>query len=114
MKLHHLGMEVNDLERSILFYKTLLGLHFIKRVRFLKEELIFLQGEGLTIEFIQKETPLPSSSHLAFHTESIYKTMLGLEDKGIYAMEGPYTLNNGWRTVFYEGPDGETIEFIEE
>jgi catechol 2,3-dioxygenase-like lactoylglutathione lyase family enzyme len=113
MKLHHIGIEVNQLERSMLFYKALLGLHFKNRIHFLNEDIIFLEGEGVQIELNKKTAP-PSSAHLAFSTDSIHKTVLSLKNKGILPADGPYTLDNGWKTVFYEGPDGETIEFIEE
>lgn len=28
-------------------------------------------------------------------------------------IEGPYKLQNGWKTVFYEGPNIEVIEFLQ-
>ncbi len=97
----------------MLFYKGLLGLHFKNRIDFFNEDIIFLEGEGVQIELIKKTAP-PSSAHLAFSTDSIHKTVHSLKNKGIFPADGPYTLDNGWKTVFYEGPDGETIEFIEE
>lgn len=105
---------MSNLEKSKVFYETFLDLHMIDRFQFMNEEIVFLKGKEVCIELIQNvKAQLTNPSHLAFEVEDITKCVLHFKEQGFSPSEGPYFLNNNWKTVFYEGPDGEILEFIQ-
>lgn len=110
MRLHHIGLEVTNLEESIKFYTDLLGLELESRHSFLGEDIAFLASSHFRLELVchSKST---NSAHLCFETSNLQQVIHTLGSNQI--AEGPYKLDNGWETVFYEGPDHELIEFIQ-
>jgi lactoylglutathione lyase len=115
MKWHHAGISVSNLNESIQFYKRMFGFSFEKYLTFQEEKIAFLRNEDVQIELIEsEESPVPLHSiHTAWQVEDIEDWVRKLKRKGLYPSEGPYTLRSGWVTVFYKGPDHETIELIQ-
>jgi lactoylglutathione lyase len=114
MRVHHFGIVVSDLEVSVQFYKSFLGIQSRQLFSFMDERIVFMEGNGLLIELVSStESARPSSTHLALQVDNMKKWIKELQNKGFYPTEGPYRLENGWETVFYEGPDQEIIEFIQ-
>lgn len=114
MNIHHYGIQVSNMEKSIKFYQSFLHLHVESTIHFMDEEIVFLTGKDIRIELI-KGNGIKSRflGHIAIQVENLSNFMLRINEKGYFPMEGPYQLFNGWRTVFYAGPDGEVIEFIQ-
>ena len=110
--LHHIGIYVTDLEKSLQFYETILPVETKETLNWNSLELMFLRGEGFVLELIPATLPDSRTTHIAFAVESVETKIMELQQLEITPTEGPYKLENGWQTVFYEGPDGEEIEFI--
>ncbi|XXM72749.1 VOC family protein [Lysinibacillus sphaericus] len=114
MKLHHIGINVNSLERSKRFYQT----HFDFKEEFTavigSEEIVFLKRDEERLELIQDgySASLQSRVHFAWQTSDLDEEIKRLSRKGLEPVEGPVQLDNGWRAVFYNGPDEELIELI--
>ncbi|WP_419393064.1 VOC family protein [Cytobacillus praedii] len=115
MKWHHSGVSVSHLQDSIQFYIQQFGFSFEQYLMFQEDKIAFLRNEDVRIELIESEESPRSlhSIHTAWQVEDIEDWIRQLKRKGLYPTEGPYTLSNGWITVFYEGPDHETIELIQ-
>lgn len=115
MKWHHAGIPVSNLNESILFYKQKFGFSFEQYLTLQDEKIVFMRNEDVQIELIEsEESPVPLHSiHTAWQVEDIEDWIGKLKIEGLYPSEGPYSLRNGWVTVFYEGPDHETIELIQ-
>jgi catechol 2,3-dioxygenase-like lactoylglutathione lyase family enzyme len=115
LKVHHFGIEVSNLEESISFYINILNLEVGSKFQFMDEEIVFLSGNGLLIELIKRNLPTMklTSTHLALEIENLEEMISHFKSKGLVPVEGPYQLSNGWKTVFYEGIDGEILEFLE-
>lgn len=111
--LHHIGIYVTDLKKSLQFYETILAVERKETMNWNKTELVFLRGEGFVLELIPATLPDSRTTHIAFAVESVETKIIELEQSGITPSDGPYNLENGWQTVFYEGPDCEEIEFIQ-
>ena len=110
MRFHHYGVEVANLEQSMAFYQNLLDLKIETRFTFMEEEIAFLTSEDFRLELI--ETPENGKiAHLCFEVTDLQELMNQLDDST--KLEGPYQLQNGWKTVFYEGSSREIIEFIQ-
>ncbi|MEH7223735.1 VOC family protein [Bacillus sp. JJ1566] len=108
MKLHHYGLEVSNLEDSADFYKNHLGFQEELRFVFMEEEIVFLNLGGFRLELIASRT---FNTHICFEVSNLDKIMTKLT--GLRKVEGPYQLDNGWKTVFYEGPTKEILEFLQ-
>ncbi|MEH7383146.1 VOC family protein [Bacillus sp. JJ1533] len=108
VKLHHYGLEVRNFEDAIDFYKNHLGFQEETRFSFMEEEIVFLILGDFRLE-LTASTAI--NAHICFEVSDLDKLMAML--LGLRKVEGPYDLDNGWRTVFYEGPTKETLEFLQ-
>lgn len=114
MRIHHFAIEVKDLETSIAFYQKYLGLQEEGRLRFNKGDIVFLANNNFRLELISGDQQNVSQGiHICFEVDSVQEIMKTFIEEGIFVSEGPYKLKNGWKTVFYEGPDKEVIEFLQ-
>ncbi|WP_449621822.1 VOC family protein [Robertmurraya sp. Marseille-Q9965] len=110
MRFHHLALEVKNLNKSIAFYKKLIGFDIEEQFSFLGEEIVFLISKTCRLELISKPEGEPSF-HLCFEVADLHESMKQMVSHRI--IEGPYKLQNGWKTVFYEGPNQEIIELLQ-
>jgi lactoylglutathione lyase len=114
MRFHHFAIEVKDLETSIAFYQTFIGLHEEGRIAFNDEKIVFLANSDFRLELISGgQLNAHSTIHICFEVNELSEIMWKFTENGITALEGPYKLDNGWQTVFYHGPDNEIIEFLQ-
>jgi lactoylglutathione lyase len=114
MRIHHFAIEVKDISKSKAFYEDILGIKEHQRVNFNQEVIIFLELDGFKLELIEnKQTNLTDHVHLCFETENLPKLIKKLELISLIPEEGPYELENDWKTVFYRGPDNEVVEFLQ-
>ena len=120
-KLLHTRMRVNDMDQTINFYTSVLGLEVLERkvsprgahLAFLRvpnsEELIELCSfppSGLVT--VQEDLV-----HLAFQVENLDDTIEQLDAKQIRITDGPTTTSSGSRFIFIDAPDGYEVELIE-
>ena len=89
-KLLHTRMRVSDLDETIRFYTTVLGL-----------------------EVLERKTSPRGSHHLAFQVESLDETITSLHAQGVTITDGPTATSSGSRFIFIDAPDGYEIELIE-
>lgn len=114
MRYHHFAIEVKDLETSIAFYQKNLGLSEEGRLLFRKENIVFLSKNSFRLELISGGQPNVSQGvHIGLEVDNLQEVIKIFNKNGISAIEGPYKLENGWETVFYQGPDNEVIEFLQ-
>ncbi|PPA70805.1 VOC family protein [Jeotgalibacillus proteolyticus] len=117
MKQHHAGIQVKNLFQSELFYVRNFG--FIRETLFRlgSEKIIFLRKDDVRLEIIEDNEFISCSccshTHFAWEVEGLDELMAALNEAGLQIEEGPFTLANGWKTVFYLGPDQELIELVE-
>jgi lactoylglutathione lyase len=120
-KLLHTRYRVNDLERTVKFYREVLGLQEVRRhksprgseLAFLKapesEELIeicFFPGS----DSVQVQTDL---THLAFEVDSLDEFAKHLAKHGLKYSDGPTTTSTGTVFAFIDAPEGYEIELIQ-
>jgi lactoylglutathione lyase len=119
MRIHHYAMEVKDLAVSKAFYENILGFKEHTHVAFLGEKIVFLELAGFKLELIEligynKQSTIDREHvHLCFEVDDLREKIRSFEEMHFSPEEGPYQLNNGWKTVFYQGPDNEILEFLE-
>ncbi|MDR0268664.1 VOC family protein [Paenibacillus sp.] len=115
MRIHHVALEVIKLEEAVSFYKNVLGFREEYRLNVSDENIVFLLQGDFRIELIGNEYSkhIHDRIHFCFEIECLQEIMKMLEKNGCKLLEGPLSLSNGWDTVFYRGPHGEVLEFLE-
>ena len=120
-KFLHTRMRVSDLDQTIEFYRTVLGLEVIERKTSPRgSHLAFLKVPN-SDELIELTSFPPSGPvkvqedlvHLAFQVENMDDTLTTLTAQGITITDGPTHTSSGSRFIFIDAPDGYEIELIE-
>ena len=120
-KLLHTRYRVNDLERTVKFYRDVLGLEEIKRHKSPRgSELVFLKApeskEEIEICFFPGSASVqvqPDLTHLAFEVDSLDEFGKHLAKHGLKFSDGPTTSSNGTTFAFIDAPEGYEIELIQ-
>ena len=121
-KLLHTRYRVNDLERTVKFYREILGLEEIKRHKSPRgSELVFLKTPG-SEELIElcaypaagSVQVQPDLTHLAFEVDSLAEFEKHLAQHGLTYSDGPTTSSSGTTFAFIDAPEGYEIELIQQ
>ncbi len=120
-KLLHTRYRVNDLERTVKFYRDLLGLEEVRRHKSPRgSELVFLKTPGseelIEITYFPGSGPVqvqPDLTHLAFEVESLEEFGKHLAAHGLKYSDGPTTSSSGTTFAFIDAPEGYEIELIQ-
>jgi lactoylglutathione lyase len=117
--LHHAGVHVASLERSIAFYTAVFGFHLAERLSFGPEQLAFVAAGSARIELIAdgaagRETGVVD--HVAFQVDDLDQWLQRLRARGVRLLDdAPVEVPAlGARILFCLGPDGERIELFEQ
>lgn len=121
-KLDHTRLRVSDLDKTVHFFKTVLGLEELRRSESPRgSRLVFLSVPG-SEEKIEL-TYFPNSGavevqedlmHLAFEVESMKAFGQHIASLGVEFSDGPHTSQSSGTTfAFIDAPDGYEIELIE-
>ena len=120
-KLLHTRYRVNDLERTIKFYREVLGLEEVRRHKSPRgSELAFLKSpeseELIEICYFPGSEPVkvqPDLTHLAFEVESLEKFREHLNKFGLKFSEEPHVRPDGSGFAFIDAPEGYEIELMQ-
>lgn len=121
-KLLHTRYRVNDIERTVTFYRDVLGLAEVKRHKSPRgSELVFLKApeseELIEICFFPSGGDVqvqPDLTHLAFEVESLDEFAKHLAKFGLKFSDGPTTsTSTGTVFAFVDAPEGYEIELIQ-
>jgi lactoylglutathione lyase len=119
-KLLHTRYRVSDLEKTISFYKDVLGLEEVRRQTSGRgSQLVFLKApdsdEEIEICKFDESGPVvvgPDLTHLAFEVEDLDEFAKKAAAKGHPLSDGPHSIGTG-RIAFIDAPEGYEIELIE-
>ena len=120
-KLLHTRYRVNDLERTVKFYRDVLGLKEIKRHKSPRgSELVFMQADGsdelIELCYFPNSEPVKCQAdltHLAFEVTNLAEFEKHLAQHGLKYSDGPTTSSSGTTFAFIDAPEGYEIELIE-
>src|SRR6266487_5139964 len=119
-KLLHTRYRVHDLEKTVSFYKDVLGLEELRRQTSGRgSQLVFLRAPGSEEEIeickFDESGPVmigPDLTHLAFEVDDLDKFAKHAATKGYPLSDGPHATGTG-RIAFIDAPEGYEIELIE-
>ena len=136
MRIRHLGIVTDDLERSLVFYRDLLGFRvdavedssFIDKILHLQESRLrtvkLSAPDGQLIELLDFGNPSPAKcsrglcdaglTHFAIQVSSVAMMVRRLAGQGIEFLSGPEISPDGnVRVVFCRTPEGAFLELVE-
>jgi lactoylglutathione lyase len=120
-KLLHTRYRVNDLERTIKFYRDVLGLEELQRHKSPRgSELVFLKAPESDEQIEICSFPAggqvqvqPDLTHLAFEVDNLEEFGRHLAQYGLKYSDGPTTTSTGTVFAFIDAPEGYEIELIQ-
>ncbi len=139
---YHVGFTVRDIERSIEFYRDVLGLSLYRRQTGTAEYLATITGfpgvrleiallrtpdGGGMLELLQyvshpappteRETNRPGNAHLCFKVSDVHQACEELERRGVRLISDPVEItagvHKGGYAVYLRDPDGFTVELFQ-
>src|SRR3989454_9985545 len=119
-KLLHTRYRVKDLEKTVAFYKDVLGLQETRRHTSGRgSQLVFLKApeseEEIELCKFDESGPVivgPDLTHLAFEVDNLEKFAREAAAKGYPLSDGPHESSSG-KIAFIDAPEGYEIELIE-
>ena len=120
-KLLHTRYRVDDLEKTVRFYKDVLGLQEVARHTSSRgSQLVFLKAPGseelIEICCYPKSGPVkvqPDLTHLAFEVDDMEAFAKNLSARGVSLSEPPFASSSGSVIAFLDAPEGYEIELIQ-
>ena len=114
----HVGIMTDDAEKSVQWYCEKLGFRPWYAGKMGPMPLTFVEGYGLVLEFIAagKAAPGGPVAHIALEVLNIEEAVADLAAKGVEMGKvgsAPGFFPSGMKNVFFTGPNGETLEFVE-
>ena len=140
----HAGITVSDMEKSIKFYRDVLGLKVVKveEEKGTRGERLGVPGaviqvvmletsNGAGMELIEYKKPAPPNKyglpvnglgqvHIAFKVDDIEAQIAKMEAAGVEFIGGSQyeTIEDGpltgWKWIYFKDPDGTNLELIQE
>jgi lactoylglutathione lyase len=120
-KLLHTRYRVTDLEKTVAFYKEVLGLKESRRHTSGRgSQLVFLKApeseEEIELCKFDQSGPVvvgPDLTHLAFEVDDLDKFAREAAAKGYPLSDGPHRTERGDAIAFVDAPEGYEIELIQ-
>jgi lactoylglutathione lyase len=120
-KLLHTRYRLNDLEKTVRFYKEILGLEEVRRHKSPRgSELVFMKApeseETIELCHFPNSGPVevqPDLTHLAFEVDSLADFEKHLAKHGLKYSDGPHLKDDGGGFAFIDAPEGYEIELIQ-
>ena len=120
-KLLHTRYRVKDLEKTVAFYRDVLGLQEVRRHTSGRgSQLVFFKAPGSDEEIeickFDDSGPVvvgPDLTHLAFEVDDIKAFAQESAMKGYPLSDGPHPNGRGGAIAFIDAPEGYEIELIE-
>lgn len=134
-EMHHTGLSVSDMERSLGLYRDILGMEVewdadiegipefgaVIALPGVRERIVMLRLNNCRVELFQFHEPkgekVPRRQcdlgymHVAFVVDELADICRKLEEEGIEFYSEPQELGP-YKVVFFKGYDGETIELM--
>ena len=136
MNVHHIGITVGDLERSVAWYCTNLGFRVVDRAHVEGErisqqtelpdtaiDVALLAGSNIVLELLQYRNPIGKeftlrtcdigAAHICVVVDDLDSTYQAMRARGVSVHAEPTKLVGDTKMVYVRDPDGLTVELME-
>lgn len=111
--IHHISLNVTDVERSLRFYSGVLGLEQLPRPDFPFGGAWLDAGNGRQVHLIEAEPPQDRGQHVAFRVDDLDAAVATLRAHGCEVGDPRPVGDTAIRQVFTLDPDGNRLEFTQ-
>jgi len=111
--IHHVSLNVSDVERSVAFYCDVLGLSELPRPRLRNPGAWLDAGNGRQIHLIRADVPDDLGQHVSFAVADLDATVAALTDAGVRISSPVHVGDTALRQSFANDPDGNRLEFTQ-
>jgi catechol 2,3-dioxygenase-like lactoylglutathione lyase family enzyme len=118
---HHIALSAADFDRTVSFYRDILGFEQVRSFKVRDEDAVMLDAGNVLIEIFSGKRPEAGAEgayfHMALKTESVDGAAALVKSHGFEVAVEPKDIDmdgHPARIAFFIGPNGETIELIEE
>ena len=126
MKVDHFAFLVKDMDRSIEFYRDVIGLKLMSRDNSEEhgEIFAFFELDGGNLELLQKVPPpkmdvqpdpreMAYCPHLALESGDVPGLVEEMKSKNVKLVNGPLEIPGKVTWAYFADPDGNIIEFVQ-
>lgn len=118
MRIHHYGIAVSDMNRSLDFYTRILGFQQEETIVLGGQNFYFVGDGNISIEIEQAWSPGEPScdsglSHMALAVDDLFQLADRLKKEGVKFLMEPSQFRPDRKIAFIEDPDGVKIQLIE-
>lgn len=111
--IHHVSLNVSDTERSLSFYRDVLGMAMLPRPDFGFGGAWLDAGNGRQVHLIEAEVPANHGQHVAFRVTDVDAVVSSLRAAGCEVPDPKAVAATGLRQTFTRDPDGNLLEFTQ-
>jgi glyoxylase I family protein len=109
--IHHVSINVSDVDRALTFYRDLLGMVRLPRPNFEFDGAWLEAGTGGQVHLIVSPVPKDMGQHFALRVDDVDHVVTTLRAAGIETPDPIPVGDTGMRQTFVSDPDGNRVEF---
>lgn len=112
--IHHVSLNVSDIDRSLGFYRDLLGMELLPRPELPVQGVWLDAGNGRQVHLIIADVPDDCGQHVAFAVADLDTIVADLRAAGVRISRPLPVGDTGLRQSFAVDPDGNRLEFTQQ
>lgn len=111
--IHHVSLNVSDVERSLAFYRDLVGMAVLPRPDFPFGGAWLDAGSGRQIHLIEATVPEDHGQHVAFRVDDLDAAIAAFRSAGVEVPDARRVGDTPIRQTFVRDPDGNRLELTQ-
>ncbi len=111
--IHHVSLNVTDVDRSVGFYRDIVGLRTLPRPDFPFGGAWLDAGGGRQIHLIESDVPADLGQHVAFLVDDLDAAIEVLRSAGLDVPDAKPVGDTMIRQTFLHDPDGNRLELTQ-
>lgn len=111
--IHHVSLNVSDVDRSLAFYRDVVGMTVLPRPDFPFGGAWLDAGGGRQVHLIEATVPADHGQHVAFRVDDLDLVIGALRAVGVEVPDARRVGDTSIRQTFVLDPDGNRLELTQ-